>query len=74
MKFHSINVLGGNYSLDINGNKVLKVFLENCDSVIVRGTQTYKLESAIDGKYYKSLSGLYGSPLWKWENGKWVKK
>ena len=73
MKYKGNDVKSINYALDINGNKVLKVFYTDGRYTIVKGTNTYQLERYINGKYYKSLGGLYNSVAWSWNNGKWIK-
>ena len=46
--------------MDINGNKIGKIFYEDGATEIVRGGNASTLPWTSD-KYYKSLSGLYGS-------------
>lgn len=57
--------IGLHSAMDINGNRVLKVFYADGTTAIVRGTWTNDYPMA--DKFYKSLSGLYGS---KFKQGK----
>lgn len=49
-----------NCAMDRNGNKVAKIFYEDGTTEIVKGGQAALLPWASD-KFYRSLSGLYGS-------------
>lgn len=51
--------IGIHSAMDINGNKVLKIFYADGTTAIVRGSRTYEYPMA--DKFYSSLSGLYGS-------------
>lgn len=64
MKYHDKEVVAIHKAHDINGNPVLKFFYEDNSSEIVRGSEAYKYSHCWD-KYYKSLSGLYGSKFKK---------
>ena len=49
-------------AVDINGNRVLKVFYTDGTTEIIKGSRAYEFPMVAD-KYYKSLSGLRQS---KW--------
>ena len=59
-EYHGKQILKVYSTLDINGNKILKVFYTDNTTEIVRGGDVY-LFPIISDKHYKSLSGLYKS-------------
>lgn len=59
-EYHGKQILKVYSALDINGNKILKVFYTDKTTEIVRGGDVY-LFPIISDKHYKSLSGLYQS-------------
>ena len=59
-EYHGKQILKVYSALDINGNKILKVFYTDKTTEIVRGGDVY-LCPIISDKHYKSLSGLYQS-------------
>lgn len=59
-EYHGKQILKIYSALDVNGNKILKVFYTDNTTEIVRGGDVY-LFPIISDKHYKSLSGLYQS-------------
>lgn len=60
MKYRDKEVVEVHKTHDVNGNPVLKFFYEDNTSEIIRGSEAYVHSHHWD-KYYKSMSGLYGS-------------
>jgi hypothetical protein len=60
MKYRDKEVVEVHKTHDINGNPVLKFFYDDNTSEIIRGSEAYVHSHHWD-KYYKSMSGLYGS-------------
>lgn len=49
-------------ALDLNGNKILKIFYADGSTEILRGSWVYSFPNSVD-KFYKSLSGLRNSKI-----------